>query len=53
MRPTRKVPISADRIREAKALLNAGDSNGCARKLREVREKLEEYERRITDRSQQ
>lgn len=49
MRPKRKVPISAERIREAKALLKAGDRDGCARKIREVREQLEEYEKRITN----
>lgn len=45
--PTRKVPISAERIREAKAMLAKGDPLGTAGKLREVRERLEDFERRI------
>lgn len=48
-KPTGKVPISAERIREAKALMAAGDSRGSAEKLREVREALENYEKRITN----
>ena len=47
MRPKRKVPISAARIREAKALMDAGDHKGAAQRMREVRELLEEYEKRI------
>lgn len=48
-KPTTKVPISAERIREAKALFAAGDSNGSAEKMREVREALERYEKRISN----
>lgn len=46
-KPTGKVPISAERIREAKALNEAGDFKGAAEKMREVRESLENFERRI------
>lgn len=45
--PSGKVPISADRIREAKALFEARDSRGAAEKMREVREALERYEARL------
>jgi len=48
--PTGKVPISAERIREAKALMAAGDGKGAAEKMREVREALERYEKRINSR---
>jgi hypothetical protein len=46
-RPTKKVPISAERIEEAKKLFMAGDEKGSVLKMREVREALESYERRI------
>jgi hypothetical protein len=46
--PTGKVPISAERILQAKAMFEAGDSKGAAEKMREVREALENYEKRIT-----
>ena len=46
--PTGKVPISAERIREAKALFEAGDQKSAAEKMREVRERLEAYEKRIS-----
>jgi hypothetical protein len=48
--PSGKVPISAERIREAKALMAAGDSKGSAEKLQEVREALERYESRLSNR---
>lgn len=47
--PSGKVPISAERIREAKALMAKGDGRGAAEKMREVREKLEAYEKRISN----
>jgi hypothetical protein len=47
IKPTGKVPISAERIREAKALFQNGDQKMSAAKLREVRESLENFERRI------
>lgn len=49
MRPRAKVPISKERIQEAQRLLKAKDSLGCAQILREVRYKLEAYERRISN----
>jgi hypothetical protein len=47
IRPVAKVPISAERIQEAKALYNKGDIRGSASAMREVREGLEAYEARI------
>ncbi|HMG90746.1 MAG TPA: hypothetical protein VK589_11825 [Chryseolinea sp.] len=47
MRPTRKVPISAERIRRAQELLRKGDGKGAAAALRQVREGLERYESRL------
>ena len=49
MRPRLKVPISAARIREAKALMAKGDARGAEEKMRDVRERLEDFERRITN----
>lgn len=49
MRPRAKVPISKERIQEAQRLLQNKDSLGCAQILREVRYKLEAYERRISN----
>jgi len=47
LRPKRKIPISKDRIEAAKRLYNSGDFTGAAIKLRELREKLEDYEARL------
>lgn len=47
-KPKSKVPISAQRLREAKALMQAGDPKAAAAILREVREKLENYASRLT-----
>ena len=47
--PSGKVPISAEKIRQAKALFAAGDSKGSAEKLREVREALERFEARLSN----
>ncbi len=49
MRPRAKVPISKERIQEAQRLLAKKDHLGCAQILREVRYKLEAYERRISN----
>lgn len=49
MLPKIKVPISAARIKEAKELVAKGDGRGAAEKLREIREGLEKYERRISN----
>lgn len=48
IKPSSKVPISAERIREAKALMGKGDVKGSAAKMREVREALEAFEKRIS-----
>jgi len=45
--PKKKIPISAEKIRKAKALFEAGDEKGSAEMLREVREGLERLEKRI------
>lgn len=47
--PSGKVPISAERIRSAAALIAAGDDKGAAEKMREVREALERYEARLSN----
>jgi hypothetical protein len=47
--PTSKVPISAERIRQARDLLNKGDPMSSAAAMREVREGLEAYEQTITN----
>lgn len=51
MRPKLKVPISASRIREARDLMEQGDSMGAARAMRQVRETLEDYESRLINKS--
>jgi len=45
--PRLKVPISAARIAEAKALHASGDHKKAAAIIREVREGLEDFERRL------
>jgi hypothetical protein len=47
-RPIGKVPISAERIREAKEAVIRGDSKTAIQILRELNEGLENFERRIT-----
>lgn len=44
-----KVPISAERIKEAKALYKKGDYSGSAAKMREVREGLENFLQRLNN----
>ena len=46
-KPKKKVPISAARIEEAKRLYNKGDVLGSAAAMRDVRERLEDFEKRI------
>lgn len=46
-KPKTKVPISAARIREAKAEMAAGNTKAAVSKMREVREGLERYLRRM------
>jgi hypothetical protein len=41
--------VSAERIREAKALMAKGDGKGAAEKMSEVREALESYLDRISN----
>lgn len=45
MRPKAKVPISEERIREAQKLLENRDGKGAAAILRDIRYKLEAYEK--------
>ena len=47
--PKMKVPISKERIEEVKKLIDAGDGQNAATRLREVREDLEAFEQRITN----
>lgn len=47
MRPRTKVPISRERIEEAKKMFERGDVKGSVEALREVRYKLEAYCNRI------
>jgi hypothetical protein len=47
--PSGKVPISAEKIREAKELFKNGHTKASAEKLREVREALERFEGRISN----
>jgi hypothetical protein len=51
IRPRLKVPISAARIAEAKALVAAGNGADAADKLREIREALEAFEARLFNNS--
>lgn len=48
MLPKTKIPMSKEKIKEAKRLLEeSNDGKGAAQILREVREGLEKYEKRI------
>jgi len=47
MRPKAKVPMSKKRIEEGKRMMAAGDYGGAAARIREVREALEDFEKRI------
>jgi hypothetical protein len=46
--PKRKVPISAARIKEAKRLIAEGNGKGAAEVLRNLNDKLEAFEARIS-----
>lgn len=46
-RPTIKVPISAERIRAVKEMMERGNLGGAAEQMREVRYRLERFERRL------
>lgn len=45
--PKKKVPISEDRIREAMAAIEKGDTKTAVQALRDVRYGLEAYSRKI------
>jgi hypothetical protein len=45
--PKRKVPIIAARIKEAQRLIDAGKGLDAAEVLRNIRYKLEDFEKRI------
>jgi hypothetical protein len=47
-KPKKKVPISKERIEEVKRLISAKDGKNAAIALRDIREKLEEFESRIS-----
>lgn len=47
VRPNRKVPISEEEVKRAQAMFDSGDLKGAAAGLREIRYKLENFERRI------
>jgi hypothetical protein len=49
-KPKLKVPISAARIKEVKAMLEKGRSADALEILRDVRYKLENFEKRLTNR---
>lgn len=51
LKPKVKIPISAARIRQAKAEYKAGNYTNSAVLLRDVREKLEAFEARLTNRT--
>lgn len=51
MKPLAKVPISRERIEEAKKMFERGDTKGSVEALREIRYKLEAYCNRITTKS--
>ena len=46
-RPRKKIPLSAARIREAKEAIMRGDSKTAVQALRDINDKLENFERRI------
>jgi hypothetical protein len=50
LKPKIKIPISAARIRQAKAEYKAGNYANSIILLRDVREKLEAFEERLTNR---
>jgi len=49
MLPKTKLPISKEKIQEAKALIAEGKGKEAALVLEELREALERYERRISN----
>ena len=49
MLPKTKVPISKEKILEAQRLIEKNDGKGAAEVLRGLRDSLERYERRISN----
>lgn len=47
VRPKKKVPISAERIREVQELIRKRDGKNAAIRLRDLREGLERFERTL------
>jgi len=47
VKPVKKVPISAEAIKKAKAFLEAGDQLKALQVMRTIREKLENFERSL------
>jgi hypothetical protein len=47
--PRKKVPISAERIREAKRLIAEGKGKDAAEVLRAINDKLEAFEAKISN----
>ena len=43
IKPKKKIPISKERIEEVKKLMESKDYTNAASKLRDIREKLEDY----------
>lgn len=52
IKPINKVPLSKERIQEVQELLAKKDGKGAAAKLREMREDLETFERRISNKQE-
>lgn len=46
-RPSSKVPISAEQVREAKKQMAAGDNRKALNVLRDLNDRLENFERRL------
>lgn len=46
-RPKAKIPISAEQIEKAKALYESGDQKGAVTVMRQLREGLEKFEKRM------
>ena len=46
-KPKKKVPISKKRIEEVKRLIESGKGDKAALKLRDIRERLENFEARL------
>ena len=47
IKPKKKVPISAARVKEVMELIAKGDGRTAAQKLRDIRDRLEHFESRL------